>query len=279
MEIEKIYNLEDLHSHLRSIISDFETVCRRLDIKYYMAYGTLLGAVRHKNIIPWDDDVDLVMSRSDYDKLVEYYSNGSVDGYDFFCPELDEKCYVLFGKFVRLGDADKDLKQYFTAPDGLSIDVFPLDDALHPGKIRQYLTAYSVRMLSRIIGLKVKMTDENYRKTSGNLLVKKLVLIPFLPFSVASLKKRVVRMCRKYEKYGTDNCAMYCGIYKVGLENFSKSVFSETEILPLGEYEFTAPKEYKVFLEQVYGKDYMQIPPEHARHLHDHLYEEAAAQE
>ena len=61
--------LQQLKEAQLRILEDFITVCEKLNLKYYLAYGTLLGAIRHKGFIPWDDDIDIVMTRKDFEKF------------------------------------------------------------------------------------------------------------------------------------------------------------------------------------------------------------------
>ena len=68
-------NLEELHKSLLEILDDFDTFCKESNIEYSLAYGTLLGAVRHKGFIPWDDDLDVMMTRENYNKFLSLFKN------------------------------------------------------------------------------------------------------------------------------------------------------------------------------------------------------------
>ena len=123
VSIDRLYTLEDLKRKEYEIMCIWDDYCNEHDLRHYLAYGTLLGAVRHKGFIPWDDDVDVVMPVKDYIKFVEgfshpdyeLYNNLSCDNYYHFHSRLVDKNTVL-----------EDVKYPFKAKLGVNIDVFPL---------------------------------------------------------------------------------------------------------------------------------------------------------
>ena len=74
--MRKITDLKELKKIELDILLYIDRICREHNLLYYMAYGTLLGAVRHKGFIPWDDDIDIVMPRPDYEKLIKIMRGG-----------------------------------------------------------------------------------------------------------------------------------------------------------------------------------------------------------
>ena len=104
----------------------FDQFCTKNDIKYYAAYGTLIGAVRHKGLIPWDDDVDVYMLREDYDKFCSF--RGHVDSHYDIMDINDENYWLLsLAKFVDTNTTLWELKELPLIL-GVYIDVFPLDE-------------------------------------------------------------------------------------------------------------------------------------------------------
>ena len=87
MENKKPLSLEEVKKIETEILTEFAAFCESNNLKYYLGYGTLLGAARHKGFIPWDDDVDVLMPRSDYNKFIE------LTGYNPIKPNLETRLY------------------------------------------------------------------------------------------------------------------------------------------------------------------------------------------
>ena len=68
---DRYRELAPLHDALKEIVKDFDAICQKAKVSFFLVYGTLLGAARHPDIIPWDDDIDLGMFREDYEKLIQ----------------------------------------------------------------------------------------------------------------------------------------------------------------------------------------------------------------
>lgn len=69
----QLISMKEVQKGSLEILKKIDEICNQLNLKYYLAYGTLIGAIRHKGFIPWDDDVDIMMPRKDYDSLVQYF--------------------------------------------------------------------------------------------------------------------------------------------------------------------------------------------------------------
>ena len=115
-----------IQEHLLSILKDVDAYCRSHGIRYSLAYGTLLGAVRHKGFIPWDDDVDLLMPRPDFERFVSGYGR---DGGAFRClygtRDKDADFVNFFAKVDDPATVSKEGGKYYRF--GLNIDIFPVD--------------------------------------------------------------------------------------------------------------------------------------------------------
>ena len=109
---------------LLDVMDEIDSFCREHNIRYFMLGGTMLGSVRHKGYIPWDDDIDIGMFREDYEKFINLYE--SKKGYKLFCIEKDPTYYLPFAKLV-----DPQISLYedvYRAPEiGAYVDIFQLD--------------------------------------------------------------------------------------------------------------------------------------------------------
>lgn len=120
------YDIRTLQLRLLRILEAFDTVCRSHGLRYYLEYGTLLGAVRHGGFIPWDDDLDIMMPRPDYEELIKHSGEWLPQPFEFVCFENDHRYPLQFGK---VQDASTTLVErphlYYLG--GAYIDVFPMD--------------------------------------------------------------------------------------------------------------------------------------------------------
>ena len=122
----KMVTMDESRNIQLNILREIHKICEENNLRYYLAYGTLLGAVRHKGFIPWDDDIDIVMPRPDY---IRFFEIAKSDTCDFYSIEKNDEYIYSFGKASR--------KNTVIIPDGMrckielgiSVDIFPLDGA------------------------------------------------------------------------------------------------------------------------------------------------------
>ena len=83
------YDIDDVHKHILKIAKAVDAVCETHNLRYYIWAGTMIGAIRHKGFIPWDDDLDIAMPRADYNLLVEHAAEWLPEPYEMVCTETD----------------------------------------------------------------------------------------------------------------------------------------------------------------------------------------------
>ena len=247
---------DEVKGVLVDILDRMDEVLRREKIAYFLYYGTLLGAVRHKGIIPWDDDVDIVMFRADYDKLARL--DWSASGLDFVSHHTRRDYPYLCGKIT---DRRTVLQQGYDHPIdiGLYVDIFPLDEMPSSGVGRWT----SERLLDLLkIAQAIKMIrPRRTRSTAKNtvLMLGKLILRPVSTGTV-------VRMCHRLASRpasGSSQIASRLGPYGER-EIMDRACFSETEPLDFEGRHFLAPVGWKHILTSLY-RDYMTPPPPEKR--------------
>jgi len=258
-ELKKLQKIE------LELLVEFDRICRKYDIEYYLAGGTLLGAVRHKGFIPWDDDIDIVMTRNNYNKFIKYQKKElNSKKYYLDCNEVNEENRTLYAKLKRKNSSYVDI---YSGEDRKNqkiwIDIFPLDN-ITDNKFIQKIYYFRVYALKLIAMYKYNYIKDNDKKGL-------LFLIKF--FSIFFNKKRVYKKVRnltqKYNNKKTNSYASFAGVY-LGKEIFPKDYFKETIELYFENKKYPAPSKYDEYLTYVYG-DYMTIPDPEDRVGHHYL--------
>ena len=244
------------------ILKYLRDLCERMNLKYYLMGGTLLGAVRHQGFIPWDDDIDVMMPRKDYDQLIAYFRDHPKGRYQLADYALQKDYSFPIGKLM---DTDTVLVSNTVRTcknAGAFIDIFPLDRVKDIEDVRtrgEQLSRYNT-----FIHVFSRMLPEDYKAEKKKWSFKEaLVYRKNRVMGLQRLIRKYDQICRAYNDQETKYSA-YIGWILHDREIWSDELLGEgTEILFEGE-AFNAPSDYKSFLEIVYG-DYMQLPPEDKR--------------
>lgn len=244
-----IEDVRSLQQKLLEIIKDFDSFCKENDLKYFISYGTLLGAVRHEGFIPWDDDFDIVMLREDYNKLIRVFKND-----DKYTLQIGGKDYPLMFSKLRCNNSTfiEDIpyrRKYKKSHQGIFIDIFPLDN-VYPEKLKSKLQV----VCSNIV-ITQSLLKRGYSKT--RISIKKYLFF-ILAFILMPFNKLFINIVQSANKKNCVNITSFYGeVKKVYLK---KDDFSHTsDVLKFEDTYFTVFKNYKEFLKNMYG-DYMTPP-------------------
>lgn len=239
-----------------SILEAFSDYCKSNGLTFYLAYGTLIGAIRHKGYIPWDDDIDVIMPRPDYLKFIKNFTH---ERYKVFCPENNTDCPFVYGKlYDSLTHLDELTACKYNI--GLNIDIFVLDGIpSDPQEARKHIRDCSFWI--NIMEVK-KMGFTKGRSLLRNVELALLkTLCSVVPYNVARDKVRLLN--QKFALAESDYCS---DLSYTGALHMKKEVFDMAE----GEFErkiFPIPAGYDTWLTLQYG-DYMKLPPEEKRATH-----------
>ena len=238
------------------LLQEFDRVCKALDIPYYLFAGSLLGAVRHKGFIPWDDDLDVIMLRRDYERFLRQAPEALADGF-FLQGEFSEHWPMFFSKLRLEGTAclekyhPKDPKMH----QGVYMDIFPCDNAYDSEILRKLQFLASKVVIAKGLDREGYETDEKKKKVFMALCR----LLPRGPFH------RFVK--------GPKKAGSYVHSFLGGASKYNRSVYPaacfEPVCLPFEGGRFCAPKGYDGLLKILYG-DYMRIPSEEERRCKQH---------
>lgn len=259
-----LIDLEESKKIELDILSYFARFCEEHNLRYFLAYGTLIGAVRHKGFIPWDDDVDLQMPREDYERLIEIFNDKKeIDYLSLIAPEDKISRHsivkIIDTRTVKI-EKSVDYKNGYL---GIDIDVFPLDG--QPSDAADYSKWYD--KLNKIYNL----YTINILDTAGSFKRKVYVNAVRVLFNKNRLIKKADKLHAKYpykdsQYVGTVACAFNSPKNRAEKKHFDDFVMLEFE----GQ-SFRAPIGYKEILTATYG-DYMKLPPEEQRVTHHSNY-------
>ncbi len=260
----KKMTLSDVQSSELDMFRHFVKICEENNLRYYLAGGTLLGAVRHNGFIPWDDDIDVLMPRPDYDKLQKLADKVKTERFFLASLELGNLNYP----FAKIFDLNTEINKTFDHDEteqNLWIDIFPLDGLPSDEKEVKKIFRKSLTMRKM---LNIQRSQDGQAKSKVKLILKpffKRVLNLFM-----GIDKTVHKIDKFARKYDFDSYEYIGGIvWGYGpQERMLKKDYLQVVKVTFEDMEVNAPGCYKKYLTELYG-DYMKLPPVEKRVTHD----------
>lgn len=238
-----------------SILEYIDDVCRKNGIRYFLSYGTLLGAVRHKGFIPWDDDIDICMLRPDYDKFIKLA--GKPDShFKLLHHSTDKKYFYEFAKVVdsRTQIVNDGLLE--NENEGVWVDIFPIDRVAYFRRTQRFLVKIS--LVCRILSVYKNFPTKHNSLWKPVWRISRLIGPRFFLLITDFLSKHG-KNSSAVGYIASNGDARYC---------FSSNIFAGSVPMQFENKNFPAPEQYDTYLTCLYN-DYMQLPPEDKRITHN----------
>ena len=253
-KMENKLDVKELHERLLVMAKAFHTICVENNLRYYMLGGTMLGAVRHKGFIPWDDDMDFGMPREDYNRFIEISKTKFPVNYELRFYINAEKSPMHYAKLI---DNTTTLIEdsYHNYVEGLYIDIFPLDGAgskTFADKLRMKRIHYYESLITNHCTTREK-----------NDVARKLFKRFAKAHNLNTLHKNMERLMIKKSIDESEWVANYLGFWQER-EIVPKEVMGVPSEYDFEDTRFFGPQNADAYLTSLYG-DYMQLPPEEQR--------------
>lgn len=275
------------------VLGEIDRICKKNNIKYFLYYGSLLGAVRHKGFIPWDDDVDIAMLRPDFNKFIKLFESERQE--PFFISHADDTC--LYPACVHnthyMQIEENFMKQFHGCPYIAAVDIFVLDYVPTDVKVRNEYEKYYT-----VVNYVAQRLDKLWSKDRLPTVMHKHIDAPseedieevlsgieqysgrkFIRDD--TLPKQMVDYCneikQKYSNGKKCDCIANVNDWagRVANERMPRKYVEELIDIEFNGYKFPAPKYYDQVLKHLYGDDYMT--PKYGGAAHDYpCYKEQA---
>ena len=279
--IKELIEIDDnLKEKIRKIqlkmLEDFNKLCSENGIKLMLGGGSFLGAIRHKGFIPWDDDIDLMMLRDDFEKLLKVLDNLTKE-YEFQYINPQKNSYCTFAKLMyRNSQLIEVGSENVPKLQGIYLDIFIIEN-IPDNKIVSFFYGLKCNYM-QLVSSSIVMTKfpSEYNKKifmqsfSGkiNYFIRKTIGFFYRYQKIEKYFVKVDKIFKKYKDKKTNYITIPSGRKHYFGEKLPKEIF-----LNLVEYQFEnlkilGPKEYNIYLENLYGSNYMQLPPIEKREKH-----------
>lgn len=252
------------------ILKYIDKVCTENNLRYYLAGGTLLGAIRHKGFIPWDDDVDISMPRPDYERFIEIMKE---DNSVYRClSSYDEDYPYAFVKVINTKTKIIETTEKLLQSDsiGVFVDIFPID-AMGNSRAMAKLRLKLFRLF-KILIMYASFSDTEGRNTNPLIkAIRKTFIHVLKKINKKRLYSWIIRFINKKEYDSSRYIASAIAGQAGKRELISYKAFAEVEYIEFEDDKFPAPIGWDEYLKNLYN-DYMKLPPVEKRHT-DHSFQ------
>ncbi len=261
-------SLKEIQETELELLLAFDRVCSEQGLRYSLGGGTLLGAVRHKGFIPWDDDIDVMMPRPDYEAFLNCCKVVPAD-FDLASHDTEEGYYNLFAKLSDRNTIIIDELSQTADETGISIDVFPIDglgETEEQAKKIFHKTDFHRELLN------AAAWKRYFRSKTHSIVVEPIRLAMYVLSRFTNPKKLIEKIEKENKKHpfeGSVYAGCVCGSYREK-EIMRTWTFENYCDMEFEGHQLKAIQNYDEYLKKHYG-DYMKLPPEEKQKTH-HTY-------
>lgn len=254
---------------LLSTFEEYISICKRYNLRYYAAYGTVIGAVRHNGLIPWDDDIDVMMPRGDYERFISICESSDIGEYEIVTPRNCDNYYLSFSKFCDRNSTIVERKKA-KCVFGVFVDIFPLDG------VPENLDVYA-NLIKKFLKLRKELSWVSNKEGLKDFLYF-MCTFQFKRFYKSLIYLFMRDRCRNAILDEMDSICMHtsfsasekCVVFDGGIEGIFPKAWLDTPIsLPFETFTVEVPNKYDEYLTQLYG-DYM-TPPSEREQVNNHV--------
>ena len=256
--------LKHIHDVELMILKDLISFCDENNITYFMYAGSLLGTIRHSGFIPWDDDLDVCMLRSEFERFKKLFL--SDEKYDLLSTESHGDYPYFFAKLnLKNTRFEEEWMDQLDFTIGFNIDIFVLDDLTDNKYKRSYQLKKAFLYNRLLIMSKIRLDDLPF--VSKVISHSVYHVLHFLNLNPSKLNKRCLKFLNKYADVNAKNVFDISAMAHEYPLIYDKNDFKEVTQVKFEDIHVNVPKNYDKILTELYG-DYMQLPPEDKRYNH-----------
>ena len=261
----KLLTIRELQLLQLSVMKEIHEFCVKNDIKYYLIAGSMLGAIRHGGFIPWDDDIDIAMMRKDYDKFVSLFSK-KLDSNKYFLQNYDteENFQPALSRICIKGThVDIPMERHLKICKNTYIDVFPLDNVPDNEADRASQKSSLIKIDNKFELKLGRVYDRGF--LCSKLIAKRLISALMFAIPYKKLQREREKVMRMYVDVDTRCVCSTVSKYGYDKQVIDRSLYGIPTLYAFEDTQFFGPEHCDAYLKHLYGKNYMQIPPEDKR--------------
>lgn len=270
-ELGRELSLNEIHEKICNLMSIFHEFCEKHHLTYYISYGTLIGAIRHKGFIPWDDDFDVQMPREDFNMFLKLFQDEYANSTIYkLCTRANTKNYYygiprLCDQRYKYVCTDKSVQPFDL---GIFIDIYPLDNFCNSCDEALKLVKQVSRANNEFAIYINKSSSSNKLKTPIKILCHYFLRIKYGQNYPQKIDNMIYEKIKKHTNEKNKYIGLVCWTNKA--VTYERQWFEKRVLVDFEKHKFWAPEKYDEVLRITYG-DYMILPPEEKRVMtHDY---------